>query len=922
MAKPRDSGSGLSTSSSGVFERQGASALSTSSSGVFERKKRMSGPLDVAAATRALELLVEHNLYGSLVVSDGLADLCFFFTRGGLRVVSAGKPLPSVALRLASDGTLSQADLVKVQQAMRAAKPGSERKEEREHLLELARLEPTVVDAAIRELMTEVFLGSLFWENPQHEVATGEPNMEVMQRRDLQAMTLSLGVKELVAQVQTRIRTVTELRRTVASLDLVVEPQQKGRDAVSSGGKVGDGPQGQRRTRLLARVVQAPGARAVELAKQLDMSDLELASHLHELSVGGWVRLDRPPRDPAAELARLRAMEEAIDQALSQLLRRVRLAEDCKQAGDAAGAGRHLARAGGLLLSEGRDDEASQRFSAAVGLAPEDLEAREGFVQSLWATNRTAEAVNESERLGERYLALNLPGRARRVLERALAREERTSSLGLLVKSLVRLKQPKAAAEAGERLINRLRREGKAEEAREAAAELITVADDQARSRLLRAAGADRRKVAALLVAAAVQTAAYLPLSAHLAGAQAWAQETRALQGKLTLAAAPAQVAPILDEVEGALEARARAGEHATAEASALVAHMKPLRDDVKRLREVAPALPWEKAEDLVALRARLEAVRPATPHLANPLGRVLRAIRDHEAAGAAAQERLRDQQPGELAVRYAGTVRETFRGLPDLLARSFVRVQLVTTPPGASVRVGELAFSSRTPLVVGVPLRGEEALSLTLEGHEPWSGPIRFEDVREDGTLSFELAPAEEQAEPEPGPTTPTTTPTPPTRTETPEPGRATIVTTRQDPKPRAERPRIEFTDGWRDVADARFGFQDEPRQLEDLMELPARFRATVEAVNVAQGTNVYLVGFRIHLEVWGSGGWRSERPVAVDFERRQRPVTALGGGRYEVQALGRTLHTGEAWLREQAKGALELALRTVAIRERDRRR
>src|SRR5687767_3401988 len=113
----------------------GSFKLSDSSGTQEVRRKRITGVFDAAAAARTLELLVEKSRHGSIVISDGLADVSFFFTRGGLRVLALGRTLPSLAARMVSQGKLDPALAPKAEQA-RKAKEG-ERREERDILVEV-----------------------------------------------------------------------------------------------------------------------------------------------------------------------------------------------------------------------------------------------------------------------------------------------------------------------------------------------------------------------------------------------------------------------------------------------------------------------------------------------------------------------------------------------------------------------------------------------------------------------------------------------------------------------------------------------------------------------------------------------------------------------------------------------------------------
>lgn len=908
------------------------SRVAQDSSGSHEvKRKRVMGPFDAASATRAIELLLEKSLHGSIVVSDGKSDLCFFFTRGGLRVIALGRQLPSLCARLITKGAITQADAAKVQGVLRSPKKEvgpSDKKEERDIIVEVLRLSSAEVDEVAKEIISDVFLDTLFWDDPQHEAGTGEPDPEILGRRDLSALTLSLGVKELVQTIQQRIRTASELRRTVTSLQVVVEPLAKAREAAAAGGKIGDGPQAAARTRLVQRLVAEPGLRASDLMTRLELGELETASLLHDLVTQGYVKLDRKPLAKEEEQARLRAMEEALDQALSQLLRRVKVAQDAASSGDKERAGRHLARAGGLLLKDGRDEEAVRTFSGALELAPDNIEGREGYVQSLWATNRSSEAVAQSEALGAKYLELNLPQRARRVLEKVLGKEERTSSLDLLVKAYVKLRQPKAAADAGQRLVNRLRREGKADEAREVAAGLMDMASEEDRAKLLRAAGADRTKIAALAGVAVALGVLLLPTQQALAARQELAEAIGKAKNDLasvkTLAEAETSLRGIEDRFSSLTDAGGEVGE----EAARVKERVAAIRADAAQFMTVAKLFPWDVQEDLVAVEKQVEKLPAQTTALVNPRRRVLDEIRAFRERAEASRDQLLHLDASPEALALATRTREQYQGLPEVLSKITVKVRIATIPPGAAVKWDGTTFQRVTPVELGVPLMGSKELVLTLDGYEPEVRSVEFSQldgyelkIRLDRARTLPDRPTTEQRPPPPPPTQPDD---PPDRDPIRQPGVA-ATDPGPTPQPAAPRPQVEFRDGaWESTPDPRYSFEASDPRLLAAIDAEARFRATVEAVHRLEGTNVRMVGLRVWLEVRGSQGWRKEeRPFELELdEPHTRAVRTSGGNRYQVGPVRHTPHMKQEWFLEQAKKAVAGAVRLVKIRERDRLR
>lgn len=886
----------------GRRRRSDSAALTGSgSSGSFEvRRRRVSGAFDVAGAHRALELLAENSLYGSIVVSDGLCDVCFFFTRGGLRVVTAGRKLPSLAERLRHKGTITLDDQRKAEKLLAQQREKEQGKakallEEREALIEAAKLKPQDVDEVAREVIAEALLDCLFWENPQFEAATGEPNQEIMQRRDLSAVTLSLGVADLVEKLQGKIRTVSEVRRTVTSLRVTVEPTPKGREAVEKRERLGEGPVGERRTKLMALVGREVGIRAPELGHKLGTGELELASLLHELTVQGYVRLDRPPPDKKEELERIRKMEEAIDQALSQLLRRVRLADEAAAQGDTTKAARHMARAGGLLLQEGRDDEAARTFNGALKHSQDDLEAREGYVQSLWNTGRATEAMDQSEELGRRYLALNLPARAKKILERALGREERTGTLDLLVTTLVKLRLPKAASEAGERLVNRLRREGKRDEARQAAARLLEIADGEDRARILRAAGVDRRR-AVVLVASLVGILALLtPVHAAKAARQEYVAavgETRESLAALSKQRPQGEQAKQQLQLVTAALTRAeerfgkltsRSGEPGQRAKHALERLSAVRRDLLLCSKLEGEALPWRDAGDLEYARTRILEVRKQvqTEHLRAALDRALLDLDTWRDGAVKELGKLELMSPGREAVSEARRLLERYHHLPELLRGTQLRIMVNSQPPGARVMWDGIGYSQTTPLSLALPLIGQRHLQLELEGYLPGESVVELGGLPELGVVELQLEalppppPPEEPVRPDPPPVR---RPDPPPTPRDPPPAQ---------PPPQPQQPaRIEVRDEVRGKSDDLV-FESSAGYFESL-RLPTVYRAAVFVQNEvdAQG-RVWVTGVRVHLVVRTRSGWVMQRRGMSRTLGDRYERTTRGSGKRTVQKL-----------------------------------
>lgn len=816
-------------------------------------RRTIGGTFDIAGANRALDLLRREKLYGSLTITDGLQDLCAFFTRGGLRVLASGRPLPSLRSRLFQQGQLTPEDAKAIDAGLeeaRESQSGGKLVDERELLIARG-FKPQELDLVAAELILDVLMGCFLWDGADFELRTGEPNQEVMSRRDLPALTLSVGVDKLLERLKGEMRKVKDVRGAVPSAQALVQPTAKGSEALNAGRPPIPGPESKVFARLLREIVNEPGASVRHLALRSLTGEVVMAERLQTLVKAGFVKLTRARHDQKAELERLRKMEESLDQALNQLMRRVRVAQVAADQGEGKRAARHMARAGGLLLEAGRSEEASRTFSEALGHAEDDLEAREGLVQSLWATGREDDAASASEELGKRYLELNLPGRARRVLEKALGFKEETSTLQLLVTSLVKLDRSAAAAEAGERLINRLRREGKLDEARSLADELMQVGDEEARQKLARAAGVDRIKVAILVGFALLLGGVYFVAHGINKRRDAYRLAAREISAGLAAAKTLEEFEPSLQSAIDRLQTFPAEGEVGP-KAAAARDRLRAVQKDCHLARELSGLLPWREHTNIDTLRTRVDELgsQIVSPALGNPLGQLREEIAEFLAKFEARQRELRrltGRKPrGEelQAVFELGkATRQEFRALPERLYHVYVPVLIESRPPGASIVVDKVPYEDKTPIQVNVPLRGPLPIELSLAGHKPVKVELLFNSL-EGPVLERSLTPIAKEIP---------------------------IGEVRVHLK-KAITKRGKLTGRFSQLSVGK-----DSRYFERI-RLDKEHQAYVYPHHELKGDSVYLVG--VSVKVWKRKGrrWSGDRSHDLEVPRVQRPTRALG--------------------------------------------
>ena len=823
------------------------------------KQRTIGGAFDVAGANRAIDLLRDESLYGSLTITDGLQDLCAFFTRGGLRLLASGRPLPTLRERLVAQGQLEAEAARSIDLALEEGKAqGSRLRDERELLLNAHGFKPGDLDAISAEVVLEILMGCLLWEHADFELRTGEPDREVMTRRDLPALTLSVGVDKLLERFKSRLRVVKDVRHTVPSARATVEPSPAGRERIAQNQPVGPpGPaqatERRELTRLLRRIVEEPGSSVRHLALRLLTGEVDLAAQLQPLIKEGLVKIAFARADQRAELERLRQMEEALDQALNQLMRRVAVARSAAGQGETKRAARHMARAGGLLLQAGRNDEAARTFEEALGHADEDLEAREGFVQSLWATGREDEAARQSDELGRRYLDLNLPGRARRVLERALGFREETSTLELLVDSLVKLDRSGPAAEAGERLINRLRREGKLDEARALADKLMSTGDEKTRERLARAAGVDRIKIAIAVAFGLFSLGGTYALGQVNGARDEFRTAAAGVREALGGAASIEQIERGLQTGLDALRPLAAREDQIGAHAAQVVLNLEATQKDCHLQRRLAALLPWKSHHDVDELRGRVgEIAREVrSSALGAPVADLRRELdgfveRFDERRNQLLALAERKPSGAELEEVYAlvKATRLEFGSLPQRLGQVYLPVRIETVPEGADVSVDGSRYESKTPLYVNLGLRGALVVELEMEGFESVRAELHLDGL-EGPVFRRELVPELDESR----------------KTE----GKLAVLLLPGQTRGRLSRrySRLSLS------KDSRYFWR---------LDLDSQFRGRVQAVSEIKADRVFLTGLRVTLWKWVDGAWKSTRTIDLEVDSIERPTRALG--------------------------------------------
>lgn len=667
----------------------------------------LSGPYTPALLRKALDLFEEQR--GWLAVSDGRRDLCWVFARDGVRAVMRGYKPATPARWLALGGGLSPEQEQKVQ-AARAAGLDEPR------ALAKAGVPPSQLEAALRSLLAQLAIDALFWDEPCCDVGVGEPPFaERLLERELEVLAGSVPAATLMADVRDRLVRASATLKALptAAVSAVTTGESGARKHLA---ECADPLERQ----VLERVLQKPGVHGDDLVQALECGEGQLMLRLLRLIEAKVVQVERLPRDPAKR-ATGHWTRASGPGGPDELPRRLWLAAAAEAQNEPEAAARHLTRAGWLCAGQGRQAEASELFARALRLVPEELQALQGRVNSLWALAREEEAAQLSEALGRHYLTLGLPGQARQVLSRALQARESGHLLELSVQALIDLGEQRQAEQLTESLVLQLRKEGRSREAERALQRLNELRPQERRERTRLPAGTGASQRARLLAVAGLLLAPALGMGLlyqrrELAGRQAYGAAVAEAQRRLEAGQVEELVAAFPAELTGS-EALRKALEGARALAADLAADQAVwlrAKDVLAHSWSVDLAQTWA---ELRALEARTPALRDALEAVSTRADTILGRARAARARVSSFPRAARDLRPG---FEEGKRLLSDFSNVPHELVEAQVWIEIGSEPTGAMVTWRGQPTMQRTPLRIEVPVRGKRELRLELDGYEP----------------------------------------------------------------------------------------------------------------------------------------------------------------------------------------------------------
>lgn len=441
------------------------------------------GPLTPEGLTQVLMTLKDNHYYGTFLISDGLREKCFFFTRGGLRLAESNCQSPTTVQRLMGLRLMAESPLAAYHQMMQGGQNS-----ERNVIASVLNVDPQTVDQWERDGMSAEFLGPLFWPGAYYEFSKANPDEEAYQD-DLNTRLLSIGIKQLVTETIDRAQKTREIRRTIGDDEALIA-------ITASGRRMMEKPSHDFPMDIFLELNRHDSIRVAGLSERLpNWTNYELIAELDELIRSEWIVCKgSTQRNNDENLTRIRRLEKGLENAISPIMRRQALARSYKDINDKDTAAGHFKKAGFLMLEANRGGDAVKELRTAFDMLPEDFEAHEGLIEALWVARSKDDAVNETEQLSRRYFDLGLANRARMVLEKAVRGDQQNLDVrGMLVRAYLRLGRNDRALELGRELCENLRQVGRTDEAIHLAERFVEAGIDQ--NRVLIMSGEKRRRL-------------------------------------------------------------------------------------------------------------------------------------------------------------------------------------------------------------------------------------------------------------------------------------------------------------------------------------------------------------------------------------------------------------------------------------------
>ncbi|MHC4471575.1 MAG: outer membrane protein assembly factor BamB family protein [Planctomycetota bacterium] len=369
----------------------------------------LSGRLDEESLEQIFALLTEQDIACSLLVSDGVSEKIFYFSIGGIRLISIGERKGiAIGEVLIQQGVLDSGEQDRILERMTVT--------ERmfgETGVELGLLTLDALEAGILRQVEGELCDLFLWPDAEFEFREGQPPPQFYEGGH-RACALTCDVPEFILGVQERHHQWASVRHHLHSDLLVLNITPSGRDKLKSCPDYG-----------LYRVLSlVDGERRVQaIIEEADLAPLLVYEYLYSLLSDGLITKPQRGVELSNQLSREEILEEiaklerARDEMVGDLIVLTRLAKAYEKINNSAKAAKLWKDLGTVYHKKGDLKQALSAYRQAVRCTPEDLNIREKILEIYRAKGEKGKVLKEGHLLAETLFKNNLLNRARQHLE-------------------------------------------------------------------------------------------------------------------------------------------------------------------------------------------------------------------------------------------------------------------------------------------------------------------------------------------------------------------------------------------------------------------------------------------------------------------------------------------------------------------------
>ncbi len=384
-----------------------------------------------------------------LLISDGLAEKCLYFSVGAIRLSSMGKRR---GVRL--DDSLAAHPRVEPSMVERARDRQAQTGEPFEEVLAAMFELNEVVRECSTAIVRDEFQDILFWEGAYYEFVETNPPPKIFDPR-LEAVKLSFGVAKLIKETSDSIPRAQKLLARVAG----------GKARISRGPAWAQGAPADADEpvcRAIALGIGEKGAAFDDVllhARREGVEPHRFADAFEKMLDGKTIESGKKggalSKEEEADVARrdVGEIENALDLMINEMVARQRLAQGYLAMGDQNRAVYNLKRVGDELLQRNRADEAIDAYRQVVKITPHDFGVREKIAFLFERLKKIPEAVAEGLDLAKLYKQFGLFNRAKNIFRRVISLEpQNVDHRKQLIELLVKTKENQEAVAEYENL--------------------------------------------------------------------------------------------------------------------------------------------------------------------------------------------------------------------------------------------------------------------------------------------------------------------------------------------------------------------------------------------------------------------------------------------------------------------------------------